>query len=107
MIWRALHEYVNFVHDPEKQYRSSSEWSATGVIVRIDRTRVSNLGIYDCFAYDHAGKVKAGIEGVNKVTADDSSSEAAKDQEEAEPMVTITELRQRWGFPAPKNRDFK
>ena len=20
MIWRALHEYVNFVHDPEKQY---------------------------------------------------------------------------------------
>ena len=30
-IWRALHEYVNFVHDPEKQYRSLSEWSATGV----------------------------------------------------------------------------
>ena len=23
MIWRALHEYVNFVHGPEKQYRSS------------------------------------------------------------------------------------
>ena len=23
-IWRALHEYVNFVHDPEKQYRSLS-----------------------------------------------------------------------------------
>ena len=32
-IWRALHEYVNFVHDPEKQCRSLSEWSATGVIV--------------------------------------------------------------------------
>eukprot|EP01048_Picozoa_sp_COSAG05_P007942 COSAG05_NODE_580_length_8553_cov_197.460934_10_plen_163_part_00 len=32
MIWRALHEYVNFVHDPEKQYRSLSEWSATGVV---------------------------------------------------------------------------
>ena len=30
-IWRALHEYVNFVHDPEKQYRSLSEWSAAGV----------------------------------------------------------------------------
>ena len=29
-IWRALHEYVNVVHDPEKQYRSLSEWSATG-----------------------------------------------------------------------------
>eukprot|EP01048_Picozoa_sp_COSAG05_P008992 COSAG05_NODE_712_length_7820_cov_2.834089_1_plen_197_part_00 len=23
-IWRALHEYVNFVHDPEKQYKSLS-----------------------------------------------------------------------------------
>eukprot|EP01048_Picozoa_sp_COSAG05_P008278 COSAG05_NODE_623_length_8291_cov_4.353394_6_plen_96_part_00 len=22
MIWRTLHEYVNFVHGPEKQYRS-------------------------------------------------------------------------------------
>ena len=32
-IWRALHEYVNFVHDPEKQYRSLSEWSATAVCV--------------------------------------------------------------------------
>ena len=31
-IWRALHEYVNFVHDPEKQYRSLSEWSAAGVL---------------------------------------------------------------------------
>eukprot|EP01048_Picozoa_sp_COSAG05_P005406 COSAG05_NODE_319_length_11483_cov_406.525604_9_plen_115_part_00 len=31
MIWRALHEYVNFVHDPEQQHRSLSEWSATGV----------------------------------------------------------------------------
>ena len=28
---RALHEYVNFVHDPEKQYSSLSEWSPTGV----------------------------------------------------------------------------
>ena len=26
-----MHESVNFVHDPEKQYRSLSEWSATGV----------------------------------------------------------------------------
>ena len=33
MIWRALHEYVNFVHDPEKQYRSLSEWSAAGVYI--------------------------------------------------------------------------
>ena len=23
-IWRALHESVNFVHDPEKQYKSLS-----------------------------------------------------------------------------------
>ena len=23
-VWRALHEYVNFVRDPEKQYRSLS-----------------------------------------------------------------------------------
>ena len=30
-IWRALHEYVSFVHDPEKQYMSLSEWSSTGV----------------------------------------------------------------------------
>ena len=33
-IWRALHEYVNFVHDPEKQYRSLSGWSAAGVVLR-------------------------------------------------------------------------
>ena len=33
ILARALHEYVNFVHDPEKQYRSLSEWSATGVYV--------------------------------------------------------------------------
>ena len=31
ILARALHEYVNFVHDPEKQYRSLSEWSAAGV----------------------------------------------------------------------------
>ena len=32
ILARALHEYVNFVHDPEKQYRSLSEWSAAGVV---------------------------------------------------------------------------
>ena len=30
-IWRALHEYVNFVHDPEKQYRSLSACWNPGV----------------------------------------------------------------------------
>ena len=30
-IWRALHESVNVVHGPEKQYRSLPEWSPTGV----------------------------------------------------------------------------
>ena len=29
ILARALHEYVNFVHDPEKQYRSLSAcWNA-------------------------------------------------------------------------------
>ena len=25
-IWRALHEYVNFVHDPEKQYSCTGSY---------------------------------------------------------------------------------
>ena len=36
ILARALHEYVNFVHDPEKQYRSLSEWSAAGVSGMLD-----------------------------------------------------------------------
>ena len=32
IIWRALHEYVNVVHDPEKQYRSLSAPQNTGVL---------------------------------------------------------------------------
>ena len=39
MIWRALHEYVNFVHDPEKQYRSLLACWNPGVIVDQDRAR--------------------------------------------------------------------
>ena len=31
-IWRALHEYVNVVHDPEKQYRSLSAPQNAGVL---------------------------------------------------------------------------
>ena len=46
-IWRALHEYVNFVHDPEKQYRSLSEWSAMG------RFSSVSLGLGACLA-EHA-----------------------------------------------------
>ena len=34
-IWRALHEYVNFVHDPEKQYRSLSACWNPGVTTYI------------------------------------------------------------------------
>ena len=33
ILARALHEYVNFVHDPEKQYRSLSAFWNTGVIL--------------------------------------------------------------------------
>ena len=37
ILARALHEYVNFVHDPEKQYRSLSAFWNTGVTTpRID-----------------------------------------------------------------------
>ena len=32
ILARALHEYVNFVHDPEKQYRSLSACWNTGVL---------------------------------------------------------------------------
>ena len=32
ILARALHEYVNFVHDPEKQYRSLSAFWNTGVV---------------------------------------------------------------------------
>ena len=32
ILARALHEYVNFEHDPEKQYRSLSACWNTGVI---------------------------------------------------------------------------
>ena len=38
-IWRALHEYVNCVHDPEKQYRSLSACWNPGVL-RVSRTSV-------------------------------------------------------------------
>ena len=31
ILARALHEYVNFVHDPEKQYRSLSACWSPGV----------------------------------------------------------------------------
>ena len=34
ILARALHEYVNFVHDPEKQYRSLSACWNTGVYYR-------------------------------------------------------------------------
>ena len=32
ILARALHEYVNFVHDSEKQYRSLSACWNTGVV---------------------------------------------------------------------------
>ena len=32
ILVRALHEYVNFVHDSEKQYRSLSACWNTGVV---------------------------------------------------------------------------
>ena len=36
ILARALHEYVNFVHDSEKQYRSLSAcWNAGVVLVSI------------------------------------------------------------------------
>ena len=34
-IWRALHESVNFVHDPEKQYKSLSVAHRPGEIALI------------------------------------------------------------------------
>ena len=34
ILARALHEYVNFVHDPEKQYRSLSACWNTGAVPR-------------------------------------------------------------------------
>ena len=38
ILARALHEYVNFVHDPEKQYRSLSAcWNAGVHIEQIHR----------------------------------------------------------------------
>ena len=45
ILARALHEYVNFVHDPEKQYRSLSEWSATGVYGRVS-SEIFYIGSY-------------------------------------------------------------
>ena len=37
ILARALHEYVNFVHDPEKQYRSLSAFWNTGVDTRTEK----------------------------------------------------------------------
>ena len=38
ILARALHEYVNFVHDPEKQYRSLSAFWNTGVTPKLRST---------------------------------------------------------------------
>eukprot|EP01048_Picozoa_sp_COSAG05_P000068 COSAG05_NODE_2_length_63105_cov_159.292956_11_plen_69_part_00 len=47
ILARALHEYVNFVHDSEKQYRSLSACWNTGVMN-------STVGYY-CTYYDLMG----------------------------------------------------
>eukprot|EP01048_Picozoa_sp_COSAG05_P003955 COSAG05_NODE_195_length_14550_cov_203.233686_16_plen_98_part_00 len=59
-----MHEYVNFVHDPEKQYRSLSEWSATGVCVSLSvPLRLLGVDIRKIFAASVAavdvGAIKA------------------------------------------------
>ena len=45
ILARALHEYVNFVHDPEKQYRSLSAcWNAGVLYILIKVYVESNRG---------------------------------------------------------------
>ena len=43
ILARALHEYVNFVHDSEKQYRSLSACWNTGVCNTV-HTRTPHIG---------------------------------------------------------------
>ena len=44
ILARALHEYVNFVHDPEKQYRSLSAcWNAGVARAKLRVMRLTKL----------------------------------------------------------------